>query len=125
MSKKIKSFNRSNINPTLDQFNQEVQKLASKLGLTAEVGRVTWNSSEARFKLTLATQQKEEIKSELDSLPYGHAGLTVGQLFHTYGKTYKISGFNSRAKKYPVQAVCRVTGDRFKFAYDVVADSLC
>lgn len=97
-------------------FEDRVKELEKAFGVKISLGRITYNDSEFRVKMTARsnTALPTGVENPLDDVPTYLAQWTTKSKA-IRGNVYLIVGYNHRARKYPVIAQ-REDGKRYKFA---------
>jgi hypothetical protein len=112
--------------PTLRALDVEID---AALAVVAEKHGMTFTRAGGRFSDTTYTPKVSFSIVGESGIPADFArnaqyfGLTeddYGREFTTYRGTYKITGINLRAKKYPITAECLRTGKGYKFPVSAV-----
>ena len=102
--------------------------VAKKHNVTITGGNGTYCDDSATLKLDIADviDGEAQTKAELDFKRVAHIyGLSAddfGFTFEYRGSTYTVSGINTRANRYPVQA-CTADGTRYKFPASVIKNA--
>ena len=104
-------------------LNRVLKEFGAQENLNVVLGNASYTDSSADFKLhvneiaadgQVLTREAETFKRTAHY--YGLQPEDLGRTFRSHsGKTFKITGLNRRAHKYPIQAVEVGTGKRFKF----------
>ena len=107
---KVQQFTRVNIKGLRNEIDEALDQVAKKYGITISAGNCTFSGNEANFKLKLNTigeggtvitresQMWDLYKSRTNC---GH--LSIGDKITIQGNTYTLTGYNTRAKKAPIQ----------------------
>ena len=126
---KVKQFDKSNVNVVSSMINDELKALGKKLGIEIRAGRGKYSSTNFTLKLEMSVMDGGEVITkeavafkELASL-YGFKKSDLGKSFMSNGKKFTITGLNTRAKKYPINAVSEF-GASYKFTANRVQDLL-
>ena len=114
MAKTIKQFDKSNLQTLRVEMDKALQAISNKYGITIKAGNASFSGNECTFKVKLNTTSTDgtvitkEAKTwdlykglthgPLDGLKH----LSVGDKITISGNTYILSGFNTRAKKAPI-----------------------
>ena len=91
-------------------MEQIIKKLAKKYGITISAGNCTFSGNEANFKLKLNTIgeggtviTRESQMWDLYKSRTNCSHLNIGDTITIQGNSYTLSGYNTRAKKAPIQ----------------------
>ena len=108
--KKIESFNKPQIVQLRNEIDKALDRVANKYGITISAGNCTFSGNEANFKLKLNTIGDSGTvitrESQMWDLYKGRtqcSHLSIGDEIQLQGNTYILSGYNTRAKKAPIQ----------------------
>jgi len=108
--KDIKQFNRTNIKGLRNEIDEALDRVAKRYGITISAGNCTFSGNEANFKLklntigeggTVITQESQNWDFYKSRTNCGH--LNIGDKITIQGSTYTLSGYNTRARKAPIQ----------------------
>ena len=114
MNKSITQFDKRNLQALRVEMDNALQAISNKYGITIKAGNASYSGNECTFKVKLNTTGTDgtvitkEAKTwdlykglthgPLDGLKH----LSVGDKITISGNTYILSGFNTRARKAPV-----------------------
>ena len=108
--KDINQFNRANIKGLRDEINEALSSVASKYGITITAGNCSFSGNEANFKLKLNTIgeggtviTRESQMWDLYKSRTNCSHLKVGDQIMIQGTPYTLTGYNTRARKAPIQ----------------------
>ena len=108
--KNINQFNRANIKGLRDEINEALSSVASKYGITISAGNCSFSGNEANFKLKLNTIgeggtviTRESQMWDIYKSRTNCSHLKVGDQIMIQGTPYTLTGYNTRAKKAPIQ----------------------
>ena len=108
--KKIESFNKPQIVQLRNEIDKALDRVANKYGITISAGNCSFSGNEANFKLKLNTIGEGGTvitrESQMWDLYKGRtqcSHLSIGDEIQLQGNTYILSGYNTRAKKAPIQ----------------------
>ena len=108
--KDINQFNRANIKGLRDEINEALDSVAKKYGITISAGNCTFSGNEANFKLKLNTIgeggtviTRESQMWDIYKSRTNCSHLNVGDTITIQGNTYTLTGYNTRARKAPIQ----------------------
>jgi len=106
---KITDFNRANIRALRVELDKAMQSISAKYGIEIETGNASFSGNEVTFKVKANTVGAngvaitEEAKQfELEKGIHGLGHLSVGDTIMIQGNPYILTGFNSRARKAPI-----------------------
>jgi hypothetical protein len=127
MAEKITKFDRNNLSELRAEIDNALEAVLAKHGLTADLGRITFQDKEFRGKLTVSvdtdtifsvanTSSAEERKFKRYAAKFGMTGNEFGKSFKVRGTVFTITEINPRAKVggYPVIAK-NARGTAYKF----------
>ena len=105
-----------------------VENVASKHGMTVQVGSVKFGSDNLTAKIVMSrVNAKGEVLTPMRNAFMSRAylfGLKASDFGRTFtdnqGKSYKITGLKPQAKVYPILAVCTSDGKTYKFPASIV-----
>ena len=117
--------------PFLDKARTHIDKalaaVGKELGVNIKTGNCRYSSSTFTFKLEgidLGEDGKAVSKGASDfvmlATSFGLKPEDLGKEFVSRGETFKITGLNLKAKKYPIQAEMLSNGKNYKFPADTV-----
>ena len=108
--KDIKQFNRANIKGLRNEIDEALDQVAKKYGITISAGNCTFSGNEANFKLKLNTIgeggtviTRESQMWDIYKSRTNCSHLKVGDQIMIQGNPYTLTGYNTRAKKAPIQ----------------------
>jgi len=110
MAKTIQQFNRPNIQGLRDEIDEALNRVANKYGITIKAGNCSYSGNEANFKLklntkgtdgTVITQESQNWDFYKNRTECSH--LKVGDEIMIQGTYYTLTGYNTRARKAPIQ----------------------
>ena len=133
MAKAIKQFDKSNLQVLRMEMDKALQAISNKYGITVKAGNASYSGNECTFKVKLNTKGSDgtvitkEAKSwdlykglangPLDGLQH----LSIGDTIKIQGNTYTLSGYNTRARKAPINFK-NATGMEFKCSIKMLAN---
>ena len=107
---KVQQFTRVNIKGLRNEIDEALDQVAKKYGITISAGNCTFSGNEANFKLKLNTIggngtpiTRESQMWDLYKNRTQCSHLKVGDEIQLQGNTYTLTGYNTRAKKAPIQ----------------------
>jgi len=108
--KDIKQFNRANIKGLRNEIDEALSSVASKYGITISAGNCSFSGNEANFKLKLNTIgeggfviTRESASWDVYKSRTNCSHLNVGDTITIQGNPYTLTGYNTRARKAPIQ----------------------
>ncbi len=116
---KIKSFNKGNLKVLRSEIDSALKEVGEKYGvdLSAGGGSYTYTQHEVTFKLKVSVLDAsgESVQGRDDFILYGMLkGFDEDDFGRTFttddGKTFKITGWNRRRRKYPVEVTRQDAG---------------
>lgn len=107
---KINNFDRATARVLREEMNQAFKSIEAKYGITLSAGNISFSNNEASIKVkanTISATGQVETKEARNWGVYaeynGLGGLKVGDTIDLQGKSFTIKGWNTRARKSPVQ----------------------
>ena len=123
---KIQQFDRKTANAFAREAEQALQALAEKHGVDVSIGSGNFTQNDFSFKVKAAVKSKDgtvlsrEAEAFKVNAPLlGLQESDLGRTFTAQGKTFKITGYNTRAKKMPILAEDE-NGRGYKFDRETV-----
>jgi hypothetical protein len=97
-----------------------------KHGVEFDLGRITFTDTDFRGKLTCKSADPNADRKifERDALRVGLKKTAYGKTFTHVGRDYRVSGVNTRAKKYPVKVVDVASGGNYKMSVEALPRDL-
>ena len=133
MAKAIQQFDKSNLQVLRVEMDNALQAISNKYGITIKAGNASFSGNECTFKVKLNTKGSDgtvitkEAKSwdlyanmangPLDGLSH----LSVGDKITIQGSPYILTGFNTRARKAPINFTDRL-GRGYKCSVRMLAN---
>jgi len=118
---KVKQFDKATCREVGDAIEQALKSVAVKYGINIRKGNGRFSPDTLDLKIHCARVQGGKVLSKeasdfkrLASL-YGLKPSDLGRTFTAGNGTYKITGLNTKAHKYPINATKVTTGAGFKF----------
>ena len=107
---KINNFDRATARVLREEMNQAFKSIEAKYGITLSAGNISFSNNEASIKVkanTISATGQVETKEARNWGVYaeynGLGSLKVGDTIDLQGKSFTIKGWNTRARKSPVQ----------------------
>ena len=106
----IKEFKRANIKGLRNEIDEALDQVAKKYGITIKAGNCSFSGNEANFKLklntigeggTVITRESQNWDFYKSRTECSH--LNVGDEIMIQGNYYTLTGYNTRARKAPIQ----------------------
>ena len=120
MAKAIQQFNKANLQALRVEMDNALQAISNKYGITIKAGNASYSGNECTFKVKCNTKAtdgtvitKEAMNWDRIAKLKGLGHLSVGSQVILQGKTFTIAGWNTRARKAPINIV-NVHGDKYK-----------
>jgi hypothetical protein len=129
MSQKITEFTRANVRSLMDEVEEVLKPLAEKHGLVLDRKGKSFYRDSVPAMFQFLVRVEDEDGNALDSKAQefkknatrvGLKADDLGREFQSRGETFKVTGLNLRARKYPVLAENVRTGKVYKFHQDTV-----
>jgi len=105
----IKQFNKPTIVQLRSSINEALDQVAKEYGITISAGNCSFSGNEANFKLKLNTIgdngtviTRESKMWDLYKSRTNCSHLNVGDTITIQGNSYTLSGYNTRARKAPI-----------------------
>ena len=106
---KVKQFNKANLQTLRVDMDKALQSVAKKYGITIKAGNASFSGNECTFKVKLNTKgtdgtviTKEAKDFDRYKGLHGMDHLSVGDTIYIQGSPYILTGFNTRARKAPI-----------------------
>ena len=109
MAKTIKQFDKSNLQALRVEMDKALQAISNKYGITIKAGNASYSGNECTFKVkcntigsdgTVITKEAKDWDRHKGLHNLSH--LSVGDTITIQGSPYILRGFNTRARKAPV-----------------------
>ena len=109
MAKAIKQFDKTNLQGLRVEMDRALQAISNKYGITIKAGNASFSGNECTFKVKLNTKgtdgtviTKEAKDFDRYKGLHGMDHLSVGDTIYIQGSPYILTGFNTRARKAPI-----------------------
>ena len=109
MAKAIKQFDKTNLQVLRMEMDKALQAISNKYGITIKAGNASFSGNECTFKVKLNTKgtdgtviTKEAKDFDRYKGLHGMDHLSVGDTIYIQGSPYILTGFNTRARKAPI-----------------------
>tara|TARA_R110000782_G_scaffold37846_3_gene89248 strand:+ start:1102 stop:1500 length:399 start_codon:yes stop_codon:yes gene_type:complete len=108
--KKVTNFDKANLQALRVEMDNALKGLEKKFGITIKAGNASFSGNECTFKVkcnTIGTDGTVITKESRDwdrhkGFHNGVSHLNVGDTITIQGSPYILSGFNTRARKAPI-----------------------
>ena len=109
MAKAIKQFDKTNLQALRVEMDSALQAISNKYGITIKAGNASFSGNECTFKVklntkgtdgTVITKEAKDFDRHKGLLGMDH--LSVGDTIYIQGSPYILTGFNTRARKAPI-----------------------
>ena len=123
---KIKKFDKPACKLLAGEIQFTLMKLGKKYGVEIMTGNGTYTSDTYTLKLNVSrisngkVLSKEANDFKRYAAMHGLKAADLGRTFSSGGRTFKITGFNTKAHKYPIMGECVKSKTGFKFPVDHV-----
>lgn len=118
-------FTKPELKNFREDFSSAVKELEKKYGVSIELGSITYTANDFHAKMEVKKNVVEgnisydQAEFEKYCMIFGLTKDFYGKKFSMNGKTFTVSGINTKAHKMPVLATCD-DGKTYKFASDTV-----
>ncbi len=124
-SRKRGIMNRTKVKALHDKLNEVMEQFASDNGVAYVPGSGSFDEAEVTFKVTFAETDENGLVMSREMRDYEQVQEVYGlppllTVFKQGGDEFRIVGWKSRSRKYPVIAERVSDGTRFKFPKDTV-----
>ena len=106
---KVTNFDKPTIKAIRMAMDQALATVANEYGITINTGNARFSGNEVTFKVKANTQSadgtvntKEAQMWDLYAPTQGLGHLSVGDTIQLQGKSFTIAGYNTRARKSPI-----------------------
>ena len=118
---KIKTFNGQSVRLLRVEMEEALKQVAERYDLGISLGRITYTETNFKVKVEVATKSEDGVVGSQAALAFGQYSKwdgikpeALGQRFNFKNKDYTITGYNTRARKYSMQAIDE-QGESFGF----------
>lgn len=129
--KTIKEFNKSNLDKIGKDVEKALESVATKYGISIKKGSGSYSDNNFTLKIEMATlsesgevQSKEMSNFKSYAKVLGMSEKDLGKEFKVNGKTFVLSGYLPRSRKYPLLATNKQDGKQYKFPLEDVKNLL-
>jgi hypothetical protein len=126
--KRINKFDKNNLKALRVEMDSALESISKRFGITIKTGNASFSGNECTFKVKLNTKgtdgtviTKESMDWDRHKGLHGMDHLNVGDPITIQGNRYTLSGFNTRARKAPVNFT-NDTGMGFKCSIQMLAN---
>jgi len=110
MKNGINQFTRNEVKNLRDEINSALSSIEEKYGIKIATGNATFSNTECNFKLKLNTKTSDGTIQTQESRNWDFyksrtncSHLSVGDRIKIQGADYILTGYNTRARKAPIQ----------------------
>ena len=133
MAKAIQQFNKANLQDLRVEMDNALKSLEKKFGITIKAGNASFSGNECTFKVKLNTTGTDgtvitkeaknwDLYKKLTHGPLdGLSHLNIGDTIHIQGSPYILTGYNTRARKAPINFTDRL-GRGYKCSVRMLAN---
>ena len=122
MTMKLKQFDATVLNALRSEMNEALKGIADKYGITIDAGKATYGHGYATYKIDLAIIKEDGTAMTREATAFkmyanilGIKAEDLGREFESHGKRYKLTGYNTKKRKYPFVAECLTDGKEYGF----------
>lgn len=122
----VKALNKNNLKSIETEIKQAIAEIESKYGIQARFvgGRYTDKLATMKLEVSVLDESGKAFDKYAEQYNQykGLYGFTqsLGDMFTSNGRTYKLTGLNRRNSKYPVLGELVGTGAKYKFPTTVL-----
>ena len=127
----MKGFTRTNLEGLRVDVAKALEAVEEKHNIKLEMGNSSYDSNTTTFKIVanIKDSSGNALSREAERFKYNaaHFGFKETDLFREFrleGKTYKVIGYNNRAKTRPIIIENVVTGRKASITVDYLRESL-
>jgi hypothetical protein len=126
MTMKIQTINRPSCKLIRAAIDENLAEICEELGLKMEhrSGSFDDNQFTAKISFILADADPAKDEFEMWAKTYGVAPTDYGRVLKIGTTTYRLTGINTKAPKYPFLAVRESDEGKFKFTSSVILRAL-
>lgn len=127
----INKFNRSTVKGLRVEMDAALAEISKKYGIKISTGNASFTGDEVTFKVkanvidsetgNVLTQEAKNFEIYKNSI--GLSSLSVGDTIKLRGKSYTITGYNTRARKSPI-GIKDASGRSYKCSVDMIKMSI-
>ena len=128
MAKAIQQFNKANLQDLRVEMDLALRTISNKYGITIKTGNASFSGNECTFKVKLNTTgadgtaiTKEAKAWDIYKGMHGLDHLNIGDTITIQGSPYILTGYNSRARKAPINFKSRA-GKGYKCSVQMLAN---
>ena len=123
---KVTNFDKPTIKAIRMAMDQALATVANEYGITINTGNARFSGNEVTFKVkantmgndgTVNTKEAQMFDLYKNSIGLGH--LNVGDTINLQGKSFTIAGYNTRARKSPIN-ITDAQGRGYKCSVEMV-----
>ena len=123
----MKKFTKTNLDTLRKDLNKALEAVQKKHGIDIHVGNISYKENEAKVKVICETKSAGEAKVKQENSEYDFHRKYYSELpemnskIKLNGKIFTITGWSSRAKKYPV-IITNSKGKQFKISVEMFSN---
>jgi len=109
MKQTITQFDKSNLQKLRVEMDNALQAISNKYGITIKAGNASYSGNECTFKVKLNTKATDGTVITKEATDWARykgrtqcSHLKVGDTINIQGSSYILTGFNTRARKAPI-----------------------
>ena len=128
MKNKITTFDNNNLKGLRVEMDLALRAISNKYGITIKTGNASFSGNECTFKVKLNTTgadgtaiTKEAKAWDIYKGMHGLDHLNIGDTITIQGSPYILTGYNSRARKAPINFKTR-SGKGYKCSVQMLAN---
>ena len=128
MKNKITTFDNNNLKGLRVEMDLALRAISNKYGITIKTGNASFSGNECTFKVKLNTTgadgtaiTKEAKAWDIYKGIHGLDHLNIGDKITIQGSPYILTGYNSRARKAPINFKTR-SGKGYKCSVQMLAN---
>ncbi len=131
MTTQIELIDRDVCDQILSVVLDEMKRTLKDYNIDIKRKRATYtkNNIQAKFEFSLISNKGEVLNKHVTDFPlyahrYGLEPKDLGKEFKDKNETYKITGLNTSAHKYPICVTSMFDGKKYKFPESIVKNAL-
>lgn len=120
----IEQFDKVTVRKLAEEAQELLKPLEEKYGIKIKLGGGTFTPGDFTPKITFKVSDADQQEFKRYASLVGLEPEDFGRTFVAGGKTYKLTGINLRARKFPIQAVNLRDGKTYKMTEASVLNAL-